>query len=137
MDRRQIPLAGADAGATPVMTIAMLHEVRAAQDRVAARMIRERRGRGAVLALDEGVARDPLGAWHRLQSGSFPGWAYCHGVNLSIQPAMLPAWPADARGASALCRSSVGFAAGRRPRVGRKRRALRSAPLTPRIGSAL
>lgn len=83
MDRRQIPLAGADDTHAPVMTIAMLHEVRAAQDRVAARMIRERRGRGrgAVLALDEGVARDPLGAWHRLQSGSFPGWAYCHGVN--------------------------------------------------------
>jgi hypothetical protein len=66
MDRRQIQLAGADELGMPVMTIAMFHEVRDAQDRLAERMIRERRGLGAVLALNESVARDPLAAWHRL-----------------------------------------------------------------------
>lgn len=77
MDRRQIPLAGADERRAPVMTIAMFHEVRAAQDRLAAQMVAGRRGMGTVMALDERVARDPLAAWHMLQQRgglSRTGW---------------------------------------------------------------
>jgi hypothetical protein len=65
--RDHVVLAGADEARMPVMTIAMFHEVRDAQNRLAERMIRERRGIGEVHAMHARVAADPLAAWHSLK----------------------------------------------------------------------
>ncbi len=113
MDRRQIPSAGADGTRAAVITIAMHREIRAARERVAARLIGERRGVGTVLALGESVARVPLVAWLARQSGYVPGRE--------------PSWSESV--------TSAGHAAGRLARAGRGFRPLRSARPAPRLGA--
>jgi hypothetical protein len=62
---RSIPLSDADS--VPVMTIAMFHERRAAQDGlVVQQMTRKRQSPGAVRALYDSVGRDPMSTRHTL-----------------------------------------------------------------------